>query len=162
MSAATPDREALAKALHGCTEDLNPDRCEECRRCINEADALIASGAVVPLDTLADNEALVERRIALAVAREHHRMVRHYEQGHECLTAPLCSGWPYSADDAYRTIAAVSNPGEREENRDGWAVTMRHRPDLFEKEAMRARERLNAAIAHGRAALVLAYEGGTP
>jgi hypothetical protein len=63
MTAVTPSGEALAKALHGCTEDLNPDRCEECRRCINEADALIASGAVVPLDTLADDEALVDRFI---------------------------------------------------------------------------------------------------
>lgn len=72
---------------------------------------------------------------------------------HECMTKPLCDGWPYGVDDAYRTIAAVANPGERKENRDGWAVTMRHRPELFEQEAARARERLEAAIAHGRAAV---------
>lgn len=72
---------------------------------------------------------------------------------HVCATKPLCDGWPYGPDDAFRTIAAVSNPGERKENRDGWAVTMRHRPALFEREAKRATERLHAAIAHARAVI---------
>lgn len=72
---------------------------------------------------------------------------------HECVIGPLCDGWPFAIDDAYRTIASVSWPGERKENRDAWAVTMRHRPKLFEREASSARRRLDAAIAHGRTAL---------
>lgn len=47
-------------------------------------------------------------------------------------------------DDAYRFIAAVSWPFEREENRDRWAVTMRDRPDLLATEIKRARAMLDA------------------
>lgn len=95
-------------------------------------------------------------------------MVREYllsaavVEAHGCVTAPLCDGWPFGLDDAYRTIAAVAWPAERVENRDGWAVTMRGRPDLFERTATRACDRLNAAIAHGRAALTAALDAPAP
>ncbi len=102
---------------------------------------------------------LIERIIAARLAeRAAHEGLR----AHDCGPGQLCSGWCYSDDDAYRTIAAVSWPGERKENRDEWAITMRHRPDLFEHEAARAQERLTAAIAHGRAALAAGVRGGEP
>lgn len=58
------------------------------------------------------------------------------------------SAWPYGTDAACRLIAAAGNPNERVENRDAWAVTMPHRPDVFAIEVARARERLEQAIAH--------------
>jgi hypothetical protein len=62
VTAVTPSREALAKALcvldYDCPE--GEDWCESCDHGggYRRADRLIASGAVVPLDTLADDEAL--------------------------------------------------------------------------------------------------------
>jgi hypothetical protein len=60
----------------------------------------------------------------------------------------MSAEWPYSTDAACRLIAAAGNPNERKENRDDWAVTMPHRPDVFAIEAQRARTRLEQAIAH--------------
>ena len=102
------------------------------------------------------------KRIRAALAPVLAAAVCEAGGAHECKTTPLCHSWPFGVDDAYRTIAAVAWPAEREENRDGWAVTMRNRPDLFEQEATRARERLEAAIAHGRAAIVRADRVAEP
>jgi hypothetical protein len=72
MTAVTPSGEALAKVLSqhlhavhlGVAWDYDPSDLTPCAYCHGmsrkTADRLIASGAVVPLDTLADDEALVE------------------------------------------------------------------------------------------------------
>lgn len=54
--------------------------------------------------------------------------------------------WYFGPEAACRYLAAVSWPWEREENRDAWAVTMLHRPDLLAREIEAARERLESAI----------------
>lgn len=55
--------------------------------------------------------------------------------------------WGFGDEAACRYLASVSWPWEREENRDAWAVTMLHRPDLLAREIVAARERLESAIA---------------
>jgi hypothetical protein len=75
VTAVTPSGEALAKALAEAAAwwptSLGPHECRDL------ADQLIASGAVVPLDTLADDEALVgawARRIVDRTAYDWDRL----------------------------------------------------------------------------------------
>lgn len=54
--------------------------------------------------------------------------------------------WAFGKEAACTYLASVSRPWEREGNRDSWAVTLLHRPDLLVREVEAARERLESAI----------------
>jgi hypothetical protein len=90
----TPDRELLAKALEALL-DSNAETPEQA------ADHLIASGAVVPLDTLADDDAVYDRV-------ENEVMSALMSHGH----ADGC--WPAVTEAALRALAAaLSERGDR-------------------------------------------------
>jgi hypothetical protein len=120
VTAVTPSREALEAVIRPAVHDTI-DRCcttpggrcpyddDEIRR-VTEAvvAALIASGAVIPLDTLADDDALVE-----AVARDS------YNRTYRAITWSAASGesqarWLSEFRDTFRALAAaLSERGDR-------------------------------------------------
>lgn len=135
----TPDVETLAKGLcdplmHDAPGEITP---HPCRSCEIRAARAIALGAVVTLD--AALERFMPVLLALAKAAKALSAAPSHRGG---------GGWPFGTESACRLIAATGNPNERVENRDAWAVTMLHRPDVLAIEIDRARERLEQAIAY--------------
>jgi hypothetical protein len=102
VTAVTPSRDALAKVIW---EASRADEGTISATGANiVADALIASGAVVPLDTLADDEALVR-----AVAARDHAM-----HADEAATSGPDDDWIETVEQVLRALAAaLSERGER-------------------------------------------------
>jgi hypothetical protein len=103
VTAVTPSREALAKALcvldYDCPE--GEDWCESCDHGggYRKADRLIASGAVVPLDTLAADMGLMERVL---------------DTSEELATTPLDRAYPRAIPLVLHALAAaLSERGDR-------------------------------------------------
>jgi hypothetical protein len=118
MTAVTPSREALAAALCGaiCEGDApapipdadNPrHRIAACYEHQGAADALIASGAVVPLDTLADDSEF-RRRLRQACNDPGSFVQRHRAMPGGRLTAEPLTEWQDRA-----LAAALSERGDR-------------------------------------------------
>lgn len=149
-----PNREAAMVVIRRDHNDVPTVWCDPCIA------PIVAALNVASLPTVASCCGHGQRpgRISLRDGRELF-LVPDYEAATalERLTAPAVTEavgtetaalWPYGTDAACRLIAAAGNPNERVENRDGWAVTMPGRPDVFAIEVARARERLEQAITH--------------
>jgi hypothetical protein len=101
VTAVTPSRESLEAALGEAWLSGAPFKPGGTVDLGSFADALIASGAVVPLDTLADDEAVYDRV-------ENEVMSALMSHGH----ADGC--WPAVTEAALRALAAaLSERGDR-------------------------------------------------